>query len=172
MTVWASSLMFGYQGNQVYILHTCMNPERRVCEQRPAEGARPQSQRGTHHSVDAHRVGHASIREVHTLVHVHTLLGESVRNEASSVPSLQLRPFDFVLTRSDLFVRLGVVQSCPSQRRPPQAWRAGSTAEPPQRVHTGVRRETRLQRALQHSRGRCVRTAGQFAHVCDACLCL
>lgn len=80
--------MSGYQGNQVYSRHTYRNPERRqqyVASARtegrwPPEGATSppliQTQTGTHHRVDAHRVGDTGIGEIHTLVNVHALLKE------------------------------------------------------------------------------------------------
>lgn len=52
-------------------------------------------------------------------------------------------------------MRLGVVHSRSSQRRPPQARRTGLTAKSPHGVHTGIRRETRLQLTLT-DRIRCV----------------
>lgn len=119
----------------------------------------------THTELDTQ----ASGRSTHSSTSTHSWGREaSPHHLICVVPSA----LNSALTGSDLFVRLGVVQSCSSQRRPPQAWRAGPTAEPPHRVHTGIRRETRLQRALQHRRGRCISGTHADVHACSLCVCV
>lgn len=59
-----------------------------------------------------------------------------------------MRLVDLSVCLSDLSVCLGVVQSGPSQRRPPQTRRTGFAAEASHSVDTGFSRETRLQLTL------------------------